>query len=73
MSVIEKFVAFTETLPEDRLREIEDLLESIMGSNPLDNEFTPEEIAELDRRVAEEPDEWIDEETFRARLREVRG
>lgn len=69
MSVIEKFVVFAETLPADRLREIEELLESIMGSNPLDDQFTPEEIAELDRRVAEESDEWIDEETFRARLR----
>ena len=70
MSVIEKFVVFTETLPEARLREIEDLLESIMGPDLPDEEFTSEEIAELDRRVAQQSDgEWIDEETFRARLR----
>ena len=69
MSVLKKFVAFAEALPADRRREVDEILAVMMDSDSLDDEFTPEEIAELDRRVADEPDDWIDEETFRARLR----
>ena len=69
MSVLEKFVAFAEALPADRRREVDEILAEMMNSDSLDDEFTSEEIAELDRRVADEPDDWIDEETFRARLR----
>ena len=69
MSVLEKFVAFAEALPADRRREVDEILAVMMDSGSLGDEFTPEEIAELDRRVADEPDDWIDEETFRARLR----
>ena len=71
MSVLEKFVAYAEALPDERRREIEDILESIMG--PADAEFTSEEIAELDRRCADESEKWIDEDTFRARLRQLGG
>ncbi len=69
MSVLEKFVAFAEALPADRRREVDEILAEMMNSDSLDDEFTSEEIAELDRRVADEPDDWIDEGTFRARLR----
>ena len=69
MSVLKKFVAFAEALPADRRREVDEILAVMMDSGSLGDEFTPEEIAELDRRVADEPVDWIDEETFRARLR----
>ena len=69
MSVLKKFVAFAEALPADRRREVDEILAVMMDSGSLGDEFTSEEIAELDRRVADEPDDWIDEETFRARLR----
>ena len=69
MSILEKFVAFAEALPADRRLEIEDILESIMG--PIDTEFTSDEIAELDRRCADESEEWIDGDVVRKKLRRL--
>ncbi len=71
MSVLEKFVAYAEALPEERRREIEEVLADLMGSDPRDFEFTPEELAELDRRCAEKSEEWIDGEMVREKLRRL--
>ena len=73
MSVLEKFIAFAEALPADRRREVESILAEIMDSDSPEFGFTPEEIAELDRRCADEPEELIDEDVVRARLRQLRG
>ena len=73
MSVLESFVAFAEALPQDRRREIDEILSDLMSSDIVDTGFTSEELADLDRRCAEEPTEWIDEKTFRARLRQLFG
>ncbi len=69
MSTLDKFVAFTEALSADRRHDIEEVLESLMGSD--DAEFTTEEIAELDRRVADESEEWIDGDVVREKLRRL--
>ena len=73
MSILENFIAFAEALPDDRRVEIEAILSELMGSGSSDCEFTAEEIAELDRRCADESEEWIDEGTFRTRLRQLIG
>ena len=69
MSTLDKFVAFTEALSADRRHDIEEVLESLMSSD--DAEFTTEEIAELDRRVADESEEWIDGDVVREKLRRL--
>lgn len=69
MSVLEQFVAFAETLPADRRQEVDEILASIMGSG--DAEFTPEEIAELDQRCADESEGWIDGDVVREKLRRL--
>ena len=69
MSTLDKFVAFTEALSADRRHDIEEVLESLMGSD--DAEFTAEEIAELNRRVADESEEWIDGDVVREKLRRL--
>ena len=71
MSILEKFVAFAEALPDDRRVEIEEILSDLMGANSADCEFTPEEIAELDRRCADESEEWIDGDVVRKKLRRL--
>ena len=71
MSILEKFVAFAEALPDDRRIEIEDILSSLMGGDSADDEFTEEELAELDRRCADESEEWIDGEVVREKLRRL--
>jgi hypothetical protein len=53
MSVLEKFVAYAEALPEERRREIDEILASIMDSESPEFEFTEEELAELHRRMAD--------------------
>jgi hypothetical protein len=53
MSILEKFNAYAEALPPERRREIDDLLASIMESDSPEFDLTPDELAELDRRMAD--------------------
>lgn len=53
MTILEKFVAFAEQLPAARRDEIEAALAALMDSYSSEYQFAPDELAELDRRVAE--------------------
>ena len=71
MSILEKFVAFAEALPDDRRVEIEEILSDLMGAGSANCEFSAEEIAELDRRCADESEGWIDGDVVREKLRRL--
>lgn len=53
MGIIESFVSFAEGLTGQRRKALEAELAALMDSYSERFEFTPEELAELDRRVAE--------------------
>lgn len=53
MSVVDKFVQFTERLPADRLSLIELALAEIMESHSEQHQFSLPELAMIDQRVAE--------------------
>jgi hypothetical protein len=53
MTVLESFVKFAEALPPDRREVIDEVLADLMGAHTADDDFTPEEIAEIERRLAE--------------------
>jgi hypothetical protein len=60
MTILEKFNAYAERLPPERRQEIDDLLASIMEADSPDFDFTPDELAELDRRMAGPNPEYAD-------------
>jgi len=60
MTVLDKFVAFAEGLPADRRREVEEVLAALMDRESDDHGLTPEQLAELDRRMAEPNPEYAD-------------
>jgi hypothetical protein len=66
MTMLEKFVAFARDLPADRLASLEEVLAELMASYSASDDLTPEELAELDRRVAEENPEYADPEEIAA-------
>jgi hypothetical protein len=53
MTVLDKFVSFAKALPAEQLEAVEASLAEIMESMSDDSDFTPEELAELDRRMAD--------------------
>lgn len=69
MTIFEKFAAFAEALPPEQRSEVEDFLASIMDSDLPEFGLTADELAEIDRRIADPNPERIDEATFRAKLR----
>ena len=66
MTKLETFVAFARDLPEDRLAALEQMLDDLMRQIAGDDEFTPEELAELDRRAAENDPEYADPDEIAA-------
>ena len=71
MTILEKFVAYAEALPADDRRGIEDFLASIMEAASPEFDLTAEQLAEIDRRLADPSPERIDDATFRAKLRNL--
>lgn len=65
MTILDRFVEFTNALPAERRGEIESLLATIMASGEA-AVFTEEELAELDRRLAENPPEYATEDEVAA-------
>jgi len=53
MTVLDTFLAFAKGLPADHLQSVEAALAALMDSYADRHEFTPTELGELDRRVAE--------------------
>jgi putative addiction module component (TIGR02574 family) len=71
MTIFEKFAVFAETLPEDRRIALAELLSGIMAAET-DRSLSPEQLAELDRRMADPNPEYADPaevEAFFARYR----
>ena len=58
MTLLESFVNFAKALPTDRREALEEVLADLMAAHSSDAEFTSEELAELDRRFAEERPEF---------------
>ncbi len=52
MTMLDKFLSFARRLPADRLESVEQSLAALMESLSDRFDFTPEELAEIDRRVA---------------------
>ena len=64
MTILEKFMAFAEGLPESRRHEVEEILSGIMAA--ADGELSPEQLVELDRRMADPNPEYATEEEVEA-------
>ena len=62
MTMLEKFMAFAKGLPADRLESVEEVLAVLMESHSDKYDLTADQLAELDRRVAEERPEFSDPE-----------
>tara|TARA_R110001599_G_scaffold110476_2_gene274367 strand:- start:3654 stop:3977 length:324 start_codon:yes stop_codon:yes gene_type:complete len=62
VTMLEKFMAFAKGLPADRLESVEITLAQIMESHSEKYDLTPDQLAELDRRVAEERPEFSNPE-----------
>ena len=60
MTVLDNFIAFARALPADRRAAVEDTLAALMDSYAERFDFTPDELAELHRRVAETDPELSD-------------
>jgi len=56
--MLEKFMAFAKTLPADQLESVEEVLAALMESHSEKYELKADQLAELDRRVAEERPEF---------------
>ena len=50
--MLDKFLSFARRLPADRLESVEESLAALMESFSEGYDLTPEELAEIDRRVA---------------------
>jgi hypothetical protein len=53
MTSLEKFVSFARALPADQLESVEASLSALMESLSEQYDFAPEELAEIDRRIAD--------------------
>lgn len=53
MTMLDKFISFAEGLSAERREAVEAALAALMDSYSSDYEFTPNELEEIDRRVAE--------------------
>lgn len=52
MTMLDKFLSFARRLPADRLESVEETLAALMESLSDRHDLTPDELAEIDRRVA---------------------
>ena len=64
MTMLDKFMSFAKDLPADRLESVEETLAALMESLSEKYEFTPDQLAELDSRMAEEHPEYASEEAI---------
>ena len=72
MTILEKFVAFAQALAAEERQEVESLLASIMNGHAAEFELTPEELTELDRRMADPNPEYADPAEIEAIFRRYR-
>jgi uncharacterized protein Smg (DUF494 family) len=65
MTILDRFFDFARALPADRLGPVEDLLAAVMDTSDIANAFSADELAELDRRIAE-PREYATQDEIAA-------
>lgn len=56
--MLDKFLSFAKRLPADRLASVEGSLAALMESFSEGYELTPDELAEIDRRIASDDPEF---------------
>tara|TARA_R110002124_G_scaffold42459_4_gene130592 strand:- start:380 stop:604 length:225 start_codon:yes stop_codon:yes gene_type:complete len=66
MTMLEKFMAFAKDLPADRLESVEEVLAALMETYSDKYDLTADQLAEMDRRVAEENPEYASQEAITA-------
>lgn len=66
MTTIEKFVQFMHSLPAESAQSVEETLDQIMASYSEEVEYTPEQLTELDQRMAEAEPEYSSKEAIAA-------
>ena len=66
MTMLEKFMAFAKALPADRLESVEEVLAALMETYSDKYDLTADQLAEMDRRVAEENPEYASQEAITA-------
>tara|TARA_R110001606_G_scaffold246029_1_gene394097 strand:+ start:576 stop:800 length:225 start_codon:yes stop_codon:yes gene_type:complete len=66
MTMIEKFVDFVHALPADSAQSVEATLAQIMESYSDKYELTPDQLAEMQKRMAEENPEYSSKEAITA-------
>jgi hypothetical protein len=54
MTMLEKLAAYAQDLPADQLERLELALDDLLRNLASDDDFTPAELAEIDRRLAED-------------------
>ena len=60
MTVLDKFIAFASALPADQRESVEESLAALMESLSAEFDFTPAELTEIERRMAEPNPEFSD-------------
>ncbi len=60
MTMLDKFIAFASALTADQRESVEQSLAALMESWSAEFDFTPTELAELERRMAEPNPEFSD-------------
>ena len=67
MTSLEKFISFAQALPADQLESVEASLSALMESLSEQYGFSPDELAEIDRRTAN-PDPEFSSQASIARI-----
>jgi hypothetical protein len=60
MTVLENFIAFASALPTDQRESVEEALAALMESLSAEYDFTPAELTEIERRVADPNPQFAD-------------
>ncbi len=64
--MLEKFMAFAKDLPAESMVSLEITLAQIMDSYSGTYDFTPEQLAEMEKRMAEENPKYASQEAITA-------
>jgi hypothetical protein len=60
MTVLENFIAFASALPTDQRESVEEALAALMESLSAEYDFTPAELAEIERRAGDPDPQFSD-------------
>ncbi len=66
MTVLEKFMVFAKDLPADRLESVEEVLAALMETYSEKYDLTADQMAEMEKRMAEKNPEYASQEAITA-------